>query len=190
MFDNFKEYLLGKADFSAADLKKVKAVCQERTVAKNEFLLQEGDLWGHNAFVCSGLMRTYTVDSQGNEQTILFSPQNYWTGDRISLLTGKPTEVNVQAVEDTQLLLITHNDFRELIKKINAFNTMATNLIQKNLVVTQKYISEIISLSDKEKYDNFLVKYPTIIDRIPLSMVASYIGITPETLTRIINSTK
>jgi len=185
MFENFSHYLLDKADFTTAELNQVKEVCRIIKVAKDEVLMKEGDLWSYNAFVCSGLMRSFTIDYYGNECTTGFAPENYWTGDRQSLLTGRPAQLSVDAVEDTCLILIEQKDFHHLNKTVDAFNVVLSGVIQRNLVLVKNAVGENISLSEKEKYCNFLAKFQSVAHRIPHEMIASYIGATPEILTRI-----
>ena len=188
MFENFSCYLQDKARFTSAELSHIKAVSHVTIVKKDEILVQEGTIWPQNAFVCSGLLRSFIMDDYGNEHTINFAPQNYWIGDRVSLLTGKPLPFSVDAIEDSHVILIEQADFHELCKKVDTFNTMMSGMIQKNIQITQKLINESISMNEKEKYLRFLDKYSAVAHRIPHDMIASYVGATPDVLTRIQNS--
>ena len=185
MFENFSKYLCDKADFTAAQLEQVKAVCRERKINKHEFLLQEGTIFTCNTFVCSGLMRAFIIDDFGNEHTTNFAPENYWTGDRVSVLSGKPSLINVDAIEDTHLIVIEQKDFYLLNKNIEPFNTVLSGVIQKNIVVSQELMFGSMSQSAEEKYFNFLKKYGSILNRLPHAMIASYLDITPQILTLI-----
>lgn len=185
MFEKFSQYLQDKAVFTIAELNRIEAVSQIVSIAKNEVLMQEGTPWIYNVFVCSGLMRSFIIDLYGNECTTGFAPENYWTGDRQSLLSGRPAQLSVDAIEDSHLLLIKQDDFHDLNKTVDVFNTVMSGVIQRNLIITKNAISENISFSEKEKYGNFLSKFEPVAHRIPHEMIASYVGTTPEILTRI-----
>ncbi|MXN93050.1 cyclic nucleotide-binding domain-containing protein [Flavobacterium sp. Sd200] len=185
MFENFCSYLNDKAKFTNAEIEQIKAVSQVKKISKGELLMQEGTLWIYNAFVCSGLLRSFYTDVNGTEFTLSFAPENYWAGDRQSILSGKPTPYSVDAIEDTVVILIEQKDFYELSKKIDAFNTMMSTLIQKHLVVTEDNVNNSIRLSAAQKYYTFLAKYGRAAQRIPAHMIASYIGTTLQGLEQI-----
>jgi CRP-like cAMP-binding protein len=185
MFENFSKYLKEKADFTPAEIEQIKAVSHVHKINKGTLLLKEGSVWEHNAFVCSGLLRSFYTDANGIDFTLSFAPQNYWAGDRQSLLTGKPTPYSVDALQDTHVILISQSDFYDLSKKIDTFNTMMNTLIQKHLVVTENNINDGIRLSTEQRYYNFLAKYSAVVHLIPQEIIASYIRTTPDVLARI-----
>ena len=188
MFENFSRYLCDKADFTTAELNQIEAVSHTLKIQKDELFVQEGTVWPYNGFVCSGLVRSFTIDDYGNECTLHFAPANYWMGDRASLLTGNAMPFSADAIEESCLLLIEQKDFHELCKKIETFNILMNTILQKNIETSQKLINENISMNEKEKYVRFLNKYSTVAHRIPHDMVASYVGATPDVLSRIIKS--
>ncbi len=163
----------------------IRAVCIEKKLRKKQFLLQEGDRWNYNAFVCRGFLKTFSVDSSGQEHIMNFSPENYWSGDRESLMNGSPSQFNIDAIENSEVILIKKEDFDFLCQKIPQLNHLVNTILQKSFVVSQNRIHSSISLSAEEKYQDFLQRFPSIANRIPQHMIAAYIGITPETLTRI-----
>lgn len=114
-----------------------------------------------------------------------FSPENYWTGDRESLMTENPSKFNIDAIEDAEILLIKKEDFEKLCIQIPKFSELVNTILQKSFVVSQSRIHSNISLSAEDKYQNFLQKFPSIANRVPQHMIASYLGISPETLSRI-----
>ena len=185
MFEKFSQYLQDKAVFTIAELNRIEAVSQIVSIAKNEVLMQEGTPWIYNVFVCSGLMRSFTVDLYGNECTTGFSPENYWTGDRESLMNGTPARFNIDAIEDAEVILIEKTNFDKLCKNIPQLNDLVNAILQRSFIVSQNRIQANISYTAEEKYQHFLDKFPSIANRIPQHMIASYIGITPETITRI-----
>ena len=185
MFEIFQKYLTDKIDLSKYELDVIKSVCKEKKLRKKQFLLQEGDVWHYNAFICRGLVKTFSIAESGTEHIINFAPDNYWTGDRESLINGTPSRLNIDAIEPTELILIDKPYFEKLCSEIPQLNQLVNQIIQKSFIVSQGRILENISFTAEEKYENFLAKYPHIVNRIPQHMIASYIGITPETLTRL-----
>ena len=185
MFDTFLKYLQDKITLSDEEVELIRSVSILKKLRKRQFLLQEGDVWRYNAFVCSGFLKTFSIDDKGQEHIMNFSPENYWTGDRESLATGNPSRFNIDAIEDAEIILITKENFESICQQIPQLNNLANAILQKSFIVSQNRIHANISLSAEEKYQNFLVKFPSIANRVPQHMIASYIGITPETLTRI-----
>ena len=189
MFEIFQKYLTDKIELSEDELRLIQSVCKEKKLRKKQFLLQEGEVWRYNAFICRGLVKTFSVAESGSEHIINFAIENYWTGDRESLINGTPSRLNIDAIEPSELILIDKADFEKLCSEIPQLNQLVNQIIQKSFIVSQNRILANISLTAEEKYENFLAKYPHIVTRIPQHMIASYIGITPETLTRLRRNT-
>lgn len=185
MFDTFKKYILEKANVTEDDLLKIEEVCQFKKLRKRQYLLQEGDVWKYNAFIVKGCLRTFTVDDKGNEHILNFAIENWWTGDRESLQTGSPSAYNIDALEDSNVILISKSNFDQLCRDIPAFNDMVNAILQRSFVASQSRIHNFLSLNAEEKYQHFLEKYPQIALRVPQGMIASYLGITAETLSRV-----
>jgi len=185
MFDVFQNYLQSKITLSDTEIELIKSLSAIKKLRRRQFLLQEGDIWRFHAFVCSGFVKTYSVDDKGQEHIMNFSPENYWTGDRESLTTGNPSKYNIDAIEDSEILLIKKEDFERLCIQIPKFNELVNTILQKSFVVSQDRIHSNISLSAEDKYQNFIQKFPSIANRVPQHMIASYLGISPETLSRV-----
>lgn len=185
MFESFKNYILERSAISESDLSKIEAVCQYKKLRKKQYLLQEGDVWKYNAFIVKGCLRTFHVDDKGNEHILNFAIENWWTGDRASLQSGQPSIYNIEALEDAEVLLITKDNFDQLCNEIPAFNDMINAILNKSFIASQSRIQNFLSLGAEEKYLQFIEKYPQLALRVPQGMIASYLGITPETLSRV-----
>jgi CRP-like cAMP-binding protein len=185
VIDIFKDYIQKKITISDQEMELILSLCQTKKLRKRQYLLQEGDVWKFNAFVAKGCLRTYTIDDKGNEHIINFATENWWTGDRESLALGQPSIFNIDALEDSQVVLIAKANFERICLEIPAFNQMVNAILQRSFIVAQNRIHMFISLTAEEKYTRFLEKYPHLPIRVPQGMIASYLGITPETLSRI-----
>jgi CRP-like cAMP-binding protein len=185
MFDHLKNYLEDKITLSAYEIELIKRVSIFRNLRKRQYLSQEGEIWKYNAFICSGLVKTFSIDDKGQEHIMNFSPENYWTGDRESLSTGNPSNFNVVALENSEIILIEKKDFENICQEIPQFNELVNRILHNSFLASQKRIHANISLSVEEKYQDFLHRHPSIANRIPQHMIASYLGVSPETLSRI-----
>ncbi|PJJ58713.1 Crp/Fnr family transcriptional regulator [Hymenobacter chitinivorans] len=185
MFDVFEKYLRSKAAFTAEELEQIQAVTTIKKLRKRQFLLQEGDVWTYNAFVAKGCMRIYSVDAKGVEHVLGFAVENWWTGDLQSLASGQPSRFNIDAIEDSVVLLIKKENFEHLRQIIPALHELVNAILHRSFLAQQSRIHTVISSSAEEKYRAFLQDFPEFARRIPQHMVASYLGMTTETLSRI-----
>lgn len=185
MFEVFAKYLQNQIQLNDQELDMIQKVCVRRRLRKNQYLLQEGDVWRYNAFITNGCLRTYSVNDKLQEHILNFAIENYWIGDRESLLNGTPSRYNIDAIEDSEVLLISKEDFTVLMKSIPQFQDLVNLIIERSFAASQDRINSSISLNAEEKYATFLKRQPKIANRVPQHMVASYLGITPETLSRI-----
>ena len=185
MYDVFQQYLDDKITLTPAEKEKIRSVAVIKKIRKRQFLLQEGDVWKYDAFLTKGCVRTYSIDEKGIEHIIGFAIENWWTGDRESLLSGHPSRFNVDAIEDSELVMFTHTNFEMLCREIPSLNNMVLQILQRSFIAQQNRIQAALSYTAEEKYRQFLQKYADFALRIPQSMIASYLGITPETLSRI-----
>ena len=185
MFDIFRKYLEDKIALTNEDFELIESLSSFKRLRKRQYLLQEGDVCRFNAFVCKGFLRYYYVDKKAQEHIMQFAPENYWTGDRESMDSGLPSKYNVDAIEDSEILLLKKEDFELIRKTVPAFNDFVNEMLKKNVLVLQERIHVNISLSAEEKYRNFITRYPSISNRVPLHMIASYLGVSAETLSRV-----
>lgn len=185
MIEAFRKYLSGKIAITDEEWAMFEQYGVIKKLRKHQYLLQEGDVWRWNAFVCKGCLRTYHVDDKGLEHIVYFSIENYWTGDRESLLSGMPAKSNIDAIEDSVVLLYSIEHFELLKSRIPVFRDFVSSLLDRSFVASQNRVHSIISQTAEEKYLTFIKTSPQMAVRIPQHMIASYLGISPETLSRV-----
>src|SRR6476620_5353177 len=157
-----------------------------KKLRKKQYLLQEGDVCKYVAFVEKGLLRSFAVDDKGHEHITQFAFEGWWIADQFSFLTGEPSEYNIEALEDCELLLLTRQAEDEMLEKIPKFERYFRILLQNNLIATQKRLASSLSQTAEEKYNELISVCPdTLPKRIPQHMLASFLGISPETFSRI-----
>jgi CRP-like cAMP-binding protein len=159
---------------------------QKKLVAeKNEFLLSEGEICRHSFFVEKGLLRYYSIDTKGKEHVIQFAPEGWFTGDRESIYFKKPSQYFIQALETTAVIALDEGFIIQLSKRSDAFLEFNNRLLHTHIMHLQKRINQLLSATAEERYLDFIKIYPDILLRVPQTMVASYLGITPESLSRV-----
>jgi CRP-like cAMP-binding protein len=185
MFEVFKAYVSQKAAVSDEEFAAIEKVARVKKLRKKQYLLQEGDVCRDHCFITDGLLRTYSVDDKGKEHMLRFAKKDWWISDRESLLTGQPSRFNIDAIEDSTVLLFEKKQMDELVEKLPGFNRMINDILNKSFITSQNRIHEAISNTSEEKYHHFVSSYPDFALRVPQAMIASYLGIAPETLSRL-----
>ena len=186
--ENLQRYLINRGGFTPLEADQVVASFTTKVLRKHQSLLQQGDVWRYHAFVSKGCLRTYTVDEKGLEHVISFSTENWWPGDCESLISGAPSNYNIEALEDCKILLIHNEQFIDICRQVPGMNNMVNAMYQRSFAAAQERINAFLQYTAEEKYRYFIKKYPAIPNRVPLHMIASYLGITKETLSRIRNT--
>jgi len=156
-----------------------------KRLKKKQYLLQEGDIARHEYFVNKGCLRTYTIDEKGLEHVIQFAIEDWWIGDMYSFLTQTPAKYTIDALEDSELFSLEKNALEELYVKVPKFEKFFRHLLQNAFISLQERIIANLSQQADERYCTFIDKYSTMEKRLPLKQIASYLGITPESLSRI-----
>ena len=162
-----------------------KSYLTHKNLRRKQYLLQEGDVCNSIAFVEKGALREYSVDDNGIEHIIQFDLEGWGISDLYSFLTGEPATYNIDALEDTEMVLITKSAHEELLQKVPKYETFTRLNITGAYLAMQKRLTSIIGSSLEQRYADFTALYPNIVQRVPQHMIASYIGLTPETLSRI-----
>ena len=185
MYELFFHKFNEKVNLSKEEEEVIKQYLTPKKLRKKQYLLQEGDVCKHIAFVEKGALKAYVVDDAGAESIIQFALEGWVISDLYSFLTGEPATYNIDALENAELVLINKSAHEELLKKIPKYETYIRLQITGAYIALQKRLTSIISLPLEERYKNFLATYPNIAQRVPQHMIASYMGLTPETLSRV-----
>lgn len=156
-----------------------------KKLKKKAHLLREKEVCRHSAFVVSGCLRGYTVDTNGDEHVLQFAPADWWIADMYSLLSGKPGSLNIDALEDTEALLLSKVDQEQLYRDIPTFERFFRIITENSLVANRQRILDNLSLSAPERYAQFCDQYPTLINTLPQKQIAAFIGVTPEFLSKM-----
>ncbi len=160
---------------------------QPRLYRKRQFILQEGDVCNVFNFVVSGCLRMYNIDESGTTHIIQFAIENWWISDKGSFYSQKPSALNIEAVEDTTVLQIKHDDLLDLYVKAPKFDRIFRVLVENSLIKMQERLLQNMGSDARIRYEEFLKQYPTLANRIPNTHIASFLGITPEFLSKIRN---
>jgi len=167
------------------DLAEIQTFFSPKKLRRRQYLLQAGDVCQHLTFVCKGLLRTYNVDGKGDEHMSIFGWEGWWLSDFNSFLSGEPALFNIDAIEDSELFMISRADYDALTIAVPIMDRYFRILYQNSLVTKERRLMSSITHSAEEKYLLLAESNPQIIERIPQHLIASYLGIAPETLSRI-----
>lgn len=163
----------------------VEQVFTKRKIKRRQFILNEGDVCTQNTFVVEGCLRMYTVDDKGKEHNLQFAIENWWVGDIGSFHSNEPSELYIEALENSIVLQIKKEDQLRLFVEYPKFNRIFRVLAENAMVGLQRRILQNISSTAEERYLDFMERYPHFFNRISNVQIASYIGVTPEFLSKI-----
>jgi CRP-like cAMP-binding protein len=189
VFEYFRTYITKYSTTPLTDeqFEKICAIFQPRFFRKKQFFLQEGEVCKYFGFIVKGAMRQYSVDDKGVEHIVRLSIENWWVGDRESWVMLTPSIYNIDAWEDTELLLVTKADTLKLVQEIPACNEMVHRMDEMHSIAAQKRTNASVSLPADKRYIDFANSYPEFVQRFPQHIIASYLGVAKETLSRVRN---
>lgn len=186
-FETFFDYIQeisGKL-LSEDDKHLLMAHFKPKKLRKRQYFLQEGDVCKYIGFIVKGSARTFTVDDKGHEHILKLSLENWWLADFESFYKLTPSRFNIEALENLEVLQSTNAQIEEFLKDIPAFSAMANVISQNNTIATQKRMQAAMSYTAEERYEDLISNYPQFLQRFPQNMIASYLGLSPETLSRL-----
>ena len=167
------------------EVKFFTSLLRPQKIRKRQYLLQAGDISMFENFVNKGCLRAYTVDEQGQEHIAMFGIEGWWISDMYSFLTNTPATQNIDALEDSEVLSIEKSDLEKLYDHVPKFNRFFLKLLQNAFVAHQRRILAANSQTAEEQYLDFITRYPSLEQRVPQHQIASYLGMSPETISRI-----
>jgi CRP-like cAMP-binding protein len=168
-----------------SEVELIKNTFVPKKIRKKQYFLQEGQVCKFSAFIVKGAMRQYTVDDKGVEHIVRLLIENWLAVDRESFVMLTPSVYNIDAWEDTDVLIITKPDSMDLFNQIPILTQWRQSLDEHHAFAVQKRLSASISFSAEKRYADFVNTYPEFLQRFPQHMIASYLGITKESLSRI-----
>lgn len=178
-------YINNYAIISEEDFKVFLSHFTQKKIKKKQYLLEEGEISKYMAFIVKGSMRQYYIDEKGVEHIVNLYIENYWAVDRESFVMCTPSIYSIDAWEDCEVLLISRENTLKLRDQCRAFNEMLLKLDEQNTISTQKRITYSISFTAEIRYRYFIDNFPYFVNRFPQHIIASYLGITKDTLSRV-----
>jgi CRP-like cAMP-binding protein len=184
-FDRLRAYFQHRAMVTDDEFAFMETQFIARTLPAGEFMQRAGEVPTQGAFVASGCLRSYIIDARGKEHIVQFAPENWWLSDAGSMMSGTPTQYFIDAVEDSELLLIDAASHMRIIERVPGYAASFRTGLQRQAAAKDQRIVNALSTSAEERYEDFLRTYPSIAQRVPQWMLASYLGVSPETLSRV-----
>lgn len=185
MYEVFLEHINRKVPLTEEDRAIIKTYLTPKKVRRKQYLLQEGDVCKNIFFVEKGALREYSLDESGREHILQFALEGWAISDLYSFLTGEPATYTIDAIEDSELVMVSKSAHEELLKKVRSYETFTRLNITGAYLAMQRRLTSTISATLEERYEAFVALYPHIAERVPQHMIASYLGLTPETLSRV-----
>lgn len=182
---NFYRYYAEKAGLSDEQFEELNPYFAFKQVEPNSYLLRAGEVGHYAFFVESGLLLSYSLDEKGGEHILQFAPENWIVSDRASQYFNKPSDYYIKAIEPSLVVYIQP----EFMEKASALSTefacFVEHSLQRNIYAQQQRINSLLAMPAKQRYLAFMEMYPNMLLRVPQWMIASYLGITPESLSRV-----
>ena len=180
----FSDFLSTQTTLSEESIQTLTSGCQTQLFKKGELVTSRSE-HHQSYYVQKGLLRYYSVDEKGKEHVLQFAPEGWFISDRLSPCGSERSDFFIEAMEDTEALLLDENFILSLAKNNDSFLEMNNKLLQNHVRQLQNRINQLLSFTAEQRYLEFVKAYPDIMLRVPQTMVASYLGITPESLSRV-----
>ena len=185
MFDILIKHIRQKVDLGQQDLILLKTFFTPKKLKRKAFLLREGEVCNYLAFVSSGILKSFTSDEKAQERISLFAFEGWWISDFNSFTNREKALLNISAIENAELLLISFDDYELLTLQIPLMDRYFRILYQNSLVTKDRRLMISNKSTAMEKYLSLVHHNPDMVKRIPHTLIASYLGLSPETVSRI-----
>jgi CRP/FNR family transcriptional regulator, anaerobic regulatory protein len=184
-FERLRAYFADRAAFTEDEFAFLQTLFLPRTLPVGEFLQRAGDVATHAAFVATGCLRSYVIDAKGKEHIVQFAPEDWWLADTTSLMSGTPSQYFIDAVETSSVLLMDPASHQRALARVPGYAASFQTGLQRHAAAKDQRIVNSLTSSAEERYEEFIRTYPSIALRVPQWMLASYLGVSPETLSRV-----
>jgi len=184
-FDLLLHNIARHIQLDTEEIAYLKSSAQSRKLKRRQYLVQAGDVCKYESFVVQGCLRAYYVDDDGNDHILQFASEDWWISDMHSFLTQTPAWLNVDALEDCELIQFDKESLGKLYQTIPKLERYFRIMLQNAFIAHQQRILQNISQHAEERYLLFRQKFPSLEQRVPQHQIASYLGITPEFLSKI-----
>ncbi len=185
MYQKLKESIQEHVSLSDEEWELCKNKFRPKRMLKRQFLLQEGDVCRELAFVEKGGLYSYSVDSKGSQHVLRFAFEGWWIADLQSFFTDSPSTLNIELLENSELLILDRKNHEDLLKEVHPYERYHRIIVQNAYVALQQRVENALGLTAEEKYARLIKYNPEFMNRVPLNLVASYLGMSPETLSRV-----
>lgn len=185
MFEAINRHVSRTCPFTEEELRVFDSLLEARKVKKKTFLLQPGEVCTFEAYINKGCIRNYYIDEHGSEVILQFAVEDWWVSDIGSFHEQKPSAMYIETLEECELLVLTVETKEELLRRVPKFERLFRIMVQRNLTTLQNRLMSTIALNAEEKYLDFTRRYPTIAQRVPQHHIASFLGISPEFLSKV-----
>lgn len=185
MNSNLSAYIRKYIEISETRDRVFQSFLKSKSFKKKEFLLAHGQTCKSRYYIKKGCLRLFYIDEKGNEQIIHFGIENWWITDYESLINEQPSKIYIQAIEDTDVLVLEASIFEDLIKAVPQTERLFRKIMEKSYIALQRRFEYGLSLSGENFYKNFMTANPDFAQRIPQYMLASYLGFTPEFVSKL-----
>lgn len=185
MHESIQNYISRFVSLTPEELSVVENCIQLREFPKKTMLLNAGDVCNFEAYVLKGCIREYFIDHKGQELTLEFAVEDWWVSDITSFENQSPSIMYIETLEDCELLVLSRAAKDELLARVPKLERMFRLMIQRHLSVLQKRLFRTVSYTAMDKFEEFLKRYPSLPQRVPQHYIASYLGITPEFLSKL-----
>jgi CRP-like cAMP-binding protein len=185
MTESLKKHIRTYIEISDEKLEKYCSAFRIQKIKKKDFLLKEGDICEAEGFVLSGCFKVFRTDKNADEQILYFGVEDWWISDIDSFINQIPSQLNIQAIEDSEILLISKEDKERLYREIPEIERLMRLKFQMSIIALQRRIVDNLSKPSDERYQDFLKEYPKTAHRLTNIQIAAYLGVTPEFISRI-----
>jgi CRP-like cAMP-binding protein len=187
MLNAFKTYIERKGTISDAGVESINPLPAPKKITRGTIILQQGEVCRHFIFVAKGCLRSYINGATTRAHILEFIPENNWITDYTSLFRESGSIFSIDAVEDSEIIMVEIDFYNQILAMFPDFQMQYVQHIHTSIRNIQERLTHLLGSSGHERYLDFLEKYPELGLRLPQHMIASYLGISPESLSRIRN---